>query len=58
MVTQSKNQNKKKKKKVKKIGTRYPGTVSGGDSADTPANSNDGEKAAEKKSADEKPTTE
>ena len=37
------NQNKKEKK-VKKIGTRYPGTVSGGDSADTPANSNDGEK--------------
>ncbi|KAG8203047.1 hypothetical protein GWM34_01990, partial [Candida africana] len=47
-----------KKKKVKKIGTRYPGTVSGGDSADTPANSNDGEKAEEKKSAEEKPTTE
>ena len=37
------NQNKKRKE-VKKIGTRYPGTVSGGDSADTPANSNDGEK--------------
>ena len=57
MVTQSKTKTRKEKK-VKKIGTRYPGTVSGGDSADTPANSNDGEKAEEKKSAEEKPTTE